>query len=107
MALPILVVVLVAAVWVLAGVEAQLRCAEAARQGARAAARGEDDREVERRARRASGGAAEVIVRHGSDDTVTVRVTRRVRPPRPLDRLPAVEVAAEASAHQEPEGGDP
>ena len=101
--LPVLVVLLAFALWALGVMSAQLRCVEAARAGARAAARGEDAAEVRRRSADAAGPRTEVSVgRLGQVAVVEVR--RRVAPPWPvLARLiPAVTVSASASADVEP-----
>jgi Flp pilus assembly protein TadG len=97
--LPVLLLVLAGAVAAVTLVGAQLRCVDAAREGARAAARGEPDAAVSRlvgelspdgAATRVSGDAEEVRV------TVTVRVA-------PLGPLPfAVTLSGAAVAVREP-----
>ena len=80
-------------------VGAQLRCVDAAREGARAAARGEDTSLVTTLAGRAApDGAATAVAVGGA--TVTVTVTAEVAPlgPVPL-RVP---VSASAVAQREP-----
>jgi Flp pilus assembly protein TadG len=98
--LPVLLVVLVAAVWVLACVSAQLRCVDAARSSARLLARGEALPAVLAAARDAAPSGAAVDVRHDGD-TVVVVVSARVRPPGTLAGLPPVDVRARAAALDE------
>ena len=96
--LPVLLVVLAAALWVLAAVAAQLRCVDAARIGARAAARGDSGSAVvTATAAVAPRGAQVRVVRSG--DQVTVLVRAEVRPfGAALAQLPGTPVAASASA---------
>ena len=96
--LPVLLVVLAAAVWVLACLSAQLRCVDASRAGAREAARGESAQVVRTTAERLSPPGAAVVTTAG-DGVVEVRVTARVRPFGSLLRvLPAVTVSGRATA---------
>ena len=95
--LPVLMVVLAAAVAAVTVVGAQLRCVDAAREGARAAARGEVTA-AELAGRAAPGGA--VIAVKVAGDEVRVTVSAEVRPLGPLPlRVP---VTAEAVALLEP-----
>jgi Flp pilus assembly protein TadG len=97
--LPVLLLVLAGAVAAVTVVGAQLRCVDAAREGARAAARGDDAAAVAGIVRQAApDGAAVSAVRTGED--VRVAVTVEVAPlgPVPLQ----VEVSAEAVARLEP-----
>ena len=96
--LPVLLVVLAAGIWVLACVAGQLRCVDAARVGARAAARGDTPAEVMSAAERVAPGQARVrLVRSG--DEVTVLVDAEIRPfGAALSRLPGTLVAARATA---------
>ncbi len=97
--LPVLLLVLAGAVAAVTVVGAQLRCVDAAREGARAAARGEDTALVTALAGRAApDGARTTVAVDGV--TVTVTVTAEVAPlgPVPL-RVP---VAASAVAQREP-----
>ena len=105
--LPVLVVVLLLAVWVLTCVGAQLRCVDAARAGARVAARGEPTAAVVEAARAVAPASAQVrVVRR--DDEVEVLVTARVQPlGRVLAALPATPVSARAAALVEEPGGEP
>lgn len=77
--LPVLVVVLLLAVWVLACVAAQLRCVDAARVGAREAARGESSAAVASAAGPVAPPGAVVRV-HRVGEQVEVSVQARVRP---------------------------
>jgi Flp pilus assembly protein TadG len=97
--LPVLLLVLAGAVAAVTVVGAQLRCVDAAREGARAAARGEDAGLVTALAGRAAPeGAAVAVAVDGA--TVTVTVTAEVAPlgPVPL-RVP---VSAAAVTRREP-----
>jgi len=99
--LPVLVVVLAAAVWVLAAVGAQLRCVDAAAVAARAAARGDDAAVVSAAGRRlAPGGATVHVGRVGDEVHVEVRV--EVQPFPLLRVLPALPVSGRAVAVVEP-----
>lgn len=101
MAMPVLVVVLVACLWVLSAVGAQGRCASAARLGARAAARGDSTASVLADVRRLAPPAASVSVSVSGSD-VRVRVSLRVAPLGSAGRfLPPVAVGAEATAERE------
>lgn len=96
--LPVLVVVLLLAVWVLACVAAQLQCVDAARIAAREAARGEPATAVAASARQAAPSGAVIEVRRVGD-RVEVIVRARVRPfGMVLRALPATPVAARAVA---------
>lgn len=100
--LPVLVLVLAAAVAVIVVVGSQLRCVDAAREGARAAARGEAATVVRALAGRAGPDGADTSVTLAGD-TVTVTVRARVRP---LGPLPVrATVSASASAVLEPGAG--
>lgn len=106
MGLPTLGTVLVLAVWVLGAVSAQARCTEAARIGARMAARGENAGQVLDWARRAAPGGATVVVEHRPGEVI---VTVRAAFPAGASRLPTVPLAATAVAPvEEPvvEAGD-
>jgi Flp pilus assembly protein TadG len=97
--LPVLLLVLAAAVAAVTVVGAQVRCVDAAREGARAASRGEDVAAVRALVARAAPDGAEVTVSVGPED-VHVVVSVHVAPlgPVPLD----VPVSAEAVASLEP-----
>jgi len=100
--LPVLALLLAFALWALGAISIQLRCVEAARAGARAAARGESAAEIRVRAREVAGSGAEVRV-DVSDGEAMVSVARVAAPPWPvLARLwgPLV-ISAEAIADVE------
>ncbi len=78
--LPVLVLVLAGAVAVLTVVGAQLRCVDAAREGARAAARGEAAADVVAAVERGAPDGAAVATAPGQDGLVTVTVRAPVRP---------------------------
>jgi hypothetical protein len=100
--LPVVLLVLAAAVGALMVVGSQLRCVDAAREGVRAAARGEPPAAVRSLVSRAApGGAATTVVT--GDGTVTVTVHATVRP---LIALP-LRFALTASATGELEPGVP
>lgn len=109
MVLPVLLVVLGMAVWVLAAASTQLRCTDAAGVAARAAARGEQLATVQHLARATAPQDAEVEVEvRGGAETVEVRVRARVRPMGgALAALPALEVSGRAVAAREDAGGTP
>ncbi|MCA1712861.1 MAG: pilus assembly protein TadE [Actinobacteria bacterium] len=96
--LPVLLVVAAMAVWVLAAVAGQLRCVDAARAGARAAARGDAAPAVTEAARRIAPAPTHVRVSRSGDE-VTVLVESVVVPfGHVLARLPGAHVAARATA---------
>jgi Flp pilus assembly protein TadG len=101
--LPVLLLVLVCAVAALTVVGAQLRCVDAAREGARAAARGETAVVViELAGRMAPDGAVTDVQPAGERVRVTVSVEVSPLGPVPL----RTRVSAEAAAQREP-GGTP
>ena len=100
--LPALLLVLVAVLRAAAAALAQVRCVDAARAGARALARGEQDGTARSMAVQAAPVRAEVRLRR-QGDLVRVEVTARVRPlGGVLSVLPALPVGAEAVAAAEP-----
>ncbi|MBO4271341.1 TadE family type IV pilus minor pilin [Microbispora triticiradicis] len=99
-ALPALVLVLTASLWAVAATDAQLRCVDAARAGARAAGRGEAPEQVRAVVLRLAPADATVSVAAGAG-TVRVEVTATVRPLwRPF--LPPVRLRASAVSDTEP-----
>ena len=97
--LPVLLLVLAGAVAAVTLVGAQLRCLDAAREGARAAARGEDVATVRALVLRAAPEGMVVSVAHdGEDVRVVVAGRLPILGPVPLD----LEVSAEAVARMEP-----
>lgn len=100
MALPALVLVTAVALWGLKAASVQLTCADAARSGARAAARGEPLDAV--REHVAKAVPEEATVRVSRDQaTVHVDVSVPVRPPAAAG-LPPLTVKARAAAATEP-----
>lgn len=97
-ALPALVFVLVAALWMVTAVRARLECVDAARAGARAASRGEAPSAVRSAASEAAPGSAQVqVTREGG--LVTVDVHTSVRPLGSLmSEVPALNVEGHATA---------
>ena len=97
--LPVLLLVLAGAVAAVTVVGAQLRCVDAVREGARAAARGEDVATVRALVLRAAPEGMAVSVTHTGDD-VLVGISGPVAAlgPVPLD----VDLSAEAVARLEP-----
>ncbi|GAC1327232.1 MAG: hypothetical protein NVSMB13_13310 [Mycobacteriales bacterium] len=96
--LPALVLLLCGCLWAIGCVSAQLRCVDAAREGARAAARGESAAQVSAVTLAAApAGAVVSVVRQGA--RVRVAVSAAVRPLGGLaSRLPPITVAASAGA---------
>ncbi|WP_188283362.1 TadE family type IV pilus minor pilin [Streptomyces sp. CBMA29] len=90
MVIPMLVALTAALIWGLMAAAAQVRCVDAARAGARAAARSEAQGEVLRVAREAAPSGARVSVER-SGDLIRVRITV------PAPRFP-VTLRAEAVA---------
>jgi hypothetical protein len=96
--LPVLLVVLAAAVWVLACVAGELRCVDAARVGARAAARGDAAEAVTAATRVVAPRGGRISVMR-SGDMVTVHVSAVLRPfGAVLAALPGTSVEARATA---------
>lgn len=101
MVLPLLVAVTLGLTWLLALAAAQVRTVDAARETARALARGEDSpAAVERGLEVAPEGSHVAVARAGGE--VTVTVTGRVSGPgRLLGRLPSPTLRAQAVAADE------
>lgn len=98
--LPALMVVLAAALWAVQAVEAQLECVDAARAGARAAARGEPLDQVRNLVQAATRPGAQISLARGPDVT-TVEVGVEVGPAWGPD-LPSVRITASATSPTEP-----
>ncbi len=99
--LPVLLFVLAGVVAAVIVVGAQLRCVDAAREGARAAARGDDVADVTALAARAApDGAVTTVSPEGEE--VRVTVTARIAPLGPVPL--SITVSAEAVALREPDG---
>ncbi|MCW2741403.1 MAG: TadE family protein [Blastococcus sp.] len=91
--LPVLLLVLVGAVAAVTVVGAQLRCVDAAREGARAAARGEDVAVARSVAVRAAPSGADATVAVGPEE-VRVVVSARISPLGPVPLHVTVSAAA-------------
>jgi Flp pilus assembly protein TadG len=102
--LPVLLLVLAGVVAAVIVVGAQLRCVDAAREGARAAARGEDTAVVTALAGRAAPVGSVITVGGGAEE-VRVAVTARIAPLGPVPLR--ITVSAEAVALREPGGEVP
>lgn len=102
--LPVLVVLLTVAVGTVAAVAAQMRCIDAAREAARAAARGEPASTAIEIALRAAPEGAAASIEVGAD-RIVVTVTAEI--PIGGGLLPAVTVSGEASALPEPSASAP
>lgn len=97
--LPVLVFVLAAALAAISVVTAQMRCTDAAREGARAAARGESDAAVQQiAASSAPDGSSVTVTRTGASATVEVTASIGLFP----GLGPAVTVSDSATAALEP-----
>ena len=97
--LPVLALLLAAGLWAVSAAGVQLRCADAAREAARAAARGEPDAQV-RSAGLSVAPAGALLTVDASGGQVHVVVTAHVHP---LSRwLPVLTVSTDATARQEP-----
>ncbi|WP_331271940.1 TadE family type IV pilus minor pilin [Motilibacter aurantiacus] len=103
LALPALCLVLGAALFVLVVGMAKLQCADAARAGARVAARGEPKGSIEAAARSVAPSGARVGV-ETSAGTVRVTVDVAVGPPGVLRRLGSVRLSVDAVAAVEEPG---
>ncbi|HEY0401171.1 MAG TPA: TadE family type IV pilus minor pilin [Blastococcus sp.] len=97
--LPVLLIVLAGAVAAVTVVGAQLRCVDAAREGARAAARGEPVAVVEALVTRAAPDGATTTLSLRAEE-VRVAVSARIAPLGPVPLR--ITVAAEAVALREP-----
>jgi Flp pilus assembly protein TadG len=104
-ALPVLVVLVAAAMTAISVLTAQLRCVDAAREAARAAARGEQMAVVRALAQRSGPDGSDTQVAPG-DREVQVTVSAVAEPVGGL--LPSIQVHATAVALREPEAaGEP
>lgn len=101
--LPVLVLLLTVAVGVVAAVTSQLRCVDAAREAARAVARGESAQSAIELASTAAPGGARISV---ASDAERIVVTVSADVPIGGGLLPAVTVRAQAVARPEPTGPD-
>jgi hypothetical protein len=98
--IPSLILLVVIFVWIILVVTAQMRVVDAARAGARAAARGESIAESAAIAKQAAPpGAIADVTRSGTDIRVAVRVD--LQPPGGIPLLPSISVDAVAYAAAE------
>jgi hypothetical protein len=99
--LPLLVAVTIGLVWLLAVGAAQIRTVDAARETARAVARGDDVGDAVARGRRVAPEGSEVTVSRGGGQVVATSAARVDGPGGLFGFLPAVTVRAEAVAADE------
>jgi len=101
-ALPVLLTLLFLGIWLIGVVTANIRCIDAARDAARAVARGESPETAEEIGRRSAPANATVTIsRTDSDIHVTVTATPHRNAPL-LAVLPASPITAEATVQSEP-----
>jgi Flp pilus assembly protein TadG len=101
-ALPVLLTLLFLGIWLIGVVTANIRCIDAARDVARAVARGESPEAAQELGRRtAPANATITISRTDSDIHVTVIATPHRNAPL-LDVLPATPITAKATVQSEP-----
>ncbi len=101
--LPTLVLLLAVALWMQSAVALEARCLDAARAGARAAARGDADSLIQSRLRAALPAGAAVGISHTGTE-VRVEVTSRASVPAGLSALVSGPVVrASATAQAEPD----
>lgn len=104
LALPTLMLIIAVSIWMQSAVALQARCQDAARAGARAAARGDPDGMIHRAIAAALPAGAEVGIRRGGSQ-VTVRVRVTIPVPGGLSSLlsgPEVSASATSLAEQDP-----
>ncbi len=99
--LPLLVAVTIGLVWLLSVGAAQIRTVDAARETARAVARGDDVGAAVARGRRVAPDGAEVAVTRAGGQVVATSSARVEGPGGLFEFLPAVTVQAEAVAADE------
>ena len=98
--LPVLVALVAVLVWGVLAAAAQIRCVDAAREAARAAARGDSPERVVTAARATAPEGAEVAV-STRDGSVDVVVSARSQGPGVLGELLSLRVSGSASALRE------
>jgi hypothetical protein len=101
MVLPVLALLLAVGLWSVAVASAQLRCVDAARDGARAAARGESDSMVLAATTAAAPPGAQIDVHHDGSGIVVVVSTRVGGGLGPLAAIAVPTVSATAAADSE------
>lgn len=97
--LPVVTLMIAVVLVVVGCAGAQLRCADAARAGARSAALGDPDSVVATVAQQVGGGAVRIAV-HRDGDWVRVEVQQQLGPDLPV--LGAITVRGEATGRAEP-----
>ncbi|WP_345262455.1 TadE family type IV pilus minor pilin [Nocardioides nanhaiensis] len=107
MGLPLLVALTVGLVWLLAVGIAQIRVLDAARETARAVARGDDTGAAVAVGRRVAPAGGEVVVSIEGEQAVAVASGEVTGPGGLFAFLPAVTVRGEAVAVMEENGGGP
>jgi hypothetical protein len=101
MVLPVLAILLAVGLWAIAVAGAQVRCVDAARDAARAVARGESDASASAAAAAAAPDGARIDVRHDGDRIVVVVSVTVGKGYGPLSALPIPTVSATATAESE------
>lgn len=105
-ALPVLLTLLFLGIWLIGVVTTNIRCIDAARDVARAVARGESAEAAQELGRRtAPANATITITRTDADIHVTVTATPNRNAPL-LAALPTTPITAEATVQSEPNQGD-
>jgi hypothetical protein len=99
--LPLLVAVTIGLVWLLAVGAAQVRTVDAARETARALARGDDVEEAVARGIRVAPAGSTISVSHGDGEVRVVVIGEVAGPGGLFGHLPAPQVRAEAVAAEE------
>ncbi|WP_406049008.1 TadE family type IV pilus minor pilin [Kribbella sp. NBC_00889] len=99
-ALPVLLTLLLLGIWAIGLVILNIQCIDAARDTARAAARGDPFDQAQAIGRRTAPGATITITRTGKDIHVTVTAAPRHKPPL-LTHLVPTELSAEATLQSE------
>lgn len=102
MALPLLVAVTIGLVWLLGVGAAQLRIVDAARESARAAARGDTAEEAIARGLRVAPGGSRITLSSSGGQVTALAVGEVSGPGGLFGFLPAVTVRADAVAAAEP-----
>jgi hypothetical protein len=100
--LPVLVVLLVAGLWAVGVVVANIRCVDAARDAARAVARGEPTEVAQAIAERSAPRGAEVGISHDGPDVHVVVTAAAELDWALLDGLPSAQVEGRATVRSEP-----
>jgi len=105
-ALPVLLTLLFLGIWLIGVVTTNIRCIDAARDVARAVARGESPAAAQELGRRTAPDNATITITR-TDSDIHVRVTATPEGNAPLlAALPATPITAEATLQSEPSQGD-